>query len=112
MTDRKKPGDGGCNMQTSSLPIPQIPWPMDHPRSCQKCESFTCALQLATEDLKKTRSLDCDVVSVYQEYLNQDGSIKNVKDNFIEDIYLSSAGIRVARVAWLRYFGFFLIKVK
>ena len=89
-----------------------VPQPMDHPRSRVRCENFSCALCLSTDEFRKTRGFNCNYLQVYQEFLHQDGTIKNPSDNFIEDVYLLPTGIRILRVAWLRHFGFFPQKTK
>ena len=84
-----------------------VPRPLDHLRSCNRCVSFNQALQSVTTQLRMDTQANCTYVDVYNEFLRSDGSILNEQHNFIEDIYLSEAGICVARAVWLRYLGYF-----
>ena len=89
-----------------------VPRPLDHPRLRKRCENYSQAYWLASDDLRGTRGANCSFVAVYQEFLNQDGTIKVQDMNFEQGIYLSVAGIRVLRAAWLRFLGFFPQKAK
>ena len=54
---------------------------------------------------------NCTSIDAYSDFLLQDGSIAEAKANFIDQIYLSQAGIRSLRALWLRHFGYFPEKV-
>ena len=58
------------------------------------------------QELSRKNKWNCAYVSVFNEFI-MDGSIKASEDNFEEGLYLTKAGIRVLRTAWLRHLGFF-----
>ena len=84
-----------------------IPRPVDHKVSQRPCESANTSMRLIVQDIAEKFKVNLKYIDVYLEYLNLDGTIKRVKDNFREDIYLTEIGIRIIRAAWLRELGFF-----
>ena len=89
-----------------------VPCPIDYPRSQQKCQSVTKSFFAVTDEFRDTKGWKCYAVDVFDEFLEADLLIKNVNDNFIDDIYLSPSGIRILHAAWLRYLGYFPAKAK
>ena len=89
-----------------------VPRPMDFPRSRCRSENFNRSLELATDDIRRKHGWNCNAMDVYLLYINEKEQIKDSKKNFIDDLYLSEAGIRILRAAWLRKFGFFPKKVQ
>ena len=84
-----------------------VPWPIDHHRSRIRCENFYRALQVSTQQITQKFGYNCEALDVTMEFLNQDYSIRDPITYFEEDLYLSTQGIRVLRVAWLRHLEFF-----
>ena len=84
-----------------------VPRPLDHHRSRNCCINYNSVLQSTVEKLRKQDNYNCAYVDVYGEFLDHKHNICDVRKNFVEELYLSEAGVRIACSAWLRYLGFF-----
>ena len=84
-----------------------VPRPLDHPESRMICHDYTRTYIKVTEELRMKNNWNCVALSVYDEFLNQQGDIDNPMDHFLEGLYLTKSGIHVLRAAWLRRLGYF-----
>ena len=85
-----------------------VPRPMDHSRSMKMCQNFGRSLETTVQDMRANRSWNCNYINIYDEFLDNEGGIKDIKDVFVEELYLLPMGICQLRAKWLRHFGFFL----
>ena len=62
-----------------------VPCPIDHPRSRVRCENYSRSFDLSTEELCRTKGYNCNYISVYIEFLDQEGNIRKSTLNFQDD---------------------------
>ena len=60
----------------------------------------------------KKRKVNCEFVSVYEQFLDANNNIRSAKDYFQQELYLTEAGTRYLRAFWLRHIGVFPPKAK
>ena len=84
-----------------------VPRPMDFEKSAPRCRTYSRSYQDITRQLCNTNGYNITAVSVFEEFLDENKRVKDVEANFEEGIYLTVAGIRLLRAAWLRFLGYF-----
>ena len=83
-----------------------VPRPMDYPASRDSSDEFNRALWTAVDDMKKRGHNVCFIPS-YNEFLDENQNVIEPITNFVEGLFLSKAGTRFIRAAWLRFLGYF-----
>ena len=84
-----------------------VPRPVDDVRSRNRVHQMS---SIMVQEVNRCRGVDnwnCGFVNIMDEFLDEFGEIKEVEHNFVDRLYLSTDGTRVARAAWLRHLGFF-----
>ena len=93
----------GINVVITGL-VPRL---VDYNHSRKRCEFMNSSLRLITKDLElKVKPATVQYMDPFYEFLNLDGTVKNVEQKFINGVFLST-GICVLRAAWLRHLGYF-----
>ena len=89
-----------------------VPRPLDYPRSAAVSQKMSKLYQNTVQELRDSHGKNCSFVSVFAEFLDDAGNIKNQPESFKDGLYLTMGGIRVLRAAWLRFLGYFPKKAK
>ena len=84
-----------------------VPCPLDHQRSKVWCATFNKLLFSTTDELRRNRGWNCGALDMSDEFMDKGGHIKTPYQYYIDELYLSVAGVQVVRATWLRYFGYF-----
>ena len=84
-----------------------IPRPMDYPASRKLCESYNSSMRIGTQEMVRKHGWNVSYTGSFYEFLELNGCIKDSKQNFVDDIFLSETGYRLLHASWLRQLGFF-----
>ena len=95
------------NKDTQIIITGLVPRPMDYPGLHKMCKNYNAAYRNIVQELKRKQRLNVDFVDVFYEFLELNGTLKQLKRNFVEEIFLSAQGCRMLRAIWLRHLGFF-----
>ena len=87
-----------------------VPRPMDHEQSRKNCKEMDSSYRLVAQELRCKYDWNVGFRGVFLEFLQLDGKIKDPKNNFVQDIFLSTKGVRMLCAIWLRHLGFFPVK--
>ena len=96
----------GANTEVMILFSSLLPRPIDWPRSRNLTEGYSRSIEETVQKLHN-RGFRADFVNIYSHLLNDKGGIYSVHTNFVDQLYLSQAGIRSVRALWLRHLGYF-----